>query len=111
MVYKSVKNAYLSAAGEHSSEPIKRWVVDLDNNHIHFDDWTKYVNGIKRLIDSLHSECNRNSKQGVYKMLLEIPTKNGIHLITNPFNVDKFRQLTNAPIDIHRDNPTILFCP
>lgn len=105
--YKSVKNAYLSAAGEHSSEPIKRWVVDIDiQTGVDFDSHVKLITGF---IKQLHVECNRNSKQGEYKILLEVPTKNGIHIITNPFNLQKFRQWVQWPIDIHKDNPTLLY--
>lgn len=112
--YKSVKNAYLSAAGEHSSEPIKRWVVDIDTFipklGIHNAELNEQgVDDIKSIICSLHDECNRNSKQGEYKILLTVPTKNGCHIITNPFNLQKFRKLVPYPIDIHKDNPTLLY--
>jgi hypothetical protein len=117
--YKSVKNAYLSAAGENSSEPIKRWIVDLDREETWFDwTWKSFVNDIRNRIAKLHTECNQNSKQGEYKMLLEVPTKNGLHIITNPFNLQKFRQDDSTTmreqlgkIDIHKDNPTILYQP
>lgn len=108
--YKAVKNAYLSAAGEKSSEPIKRWIVDVDKTEdiTNFDSYAKLITGF---IEVLHTECNRNSKQGEYKILLEIPTKNGIHIITNPFNLEKFKKMVKWPIDIHKDNPTILYIP
>lgn len=109
--YYSVKNAYLSAAGEHNSEPVKRWIVDIDNdteNVTNFDAYKKLITGF---IEELHKECNRNTKQAEYKILLEIPTKNGVHIITNPFNLQRFREWVKWPIDIHKDNPTILFIP
>lgn len=109
--YKSVKNAYLSAAGENSSEPVKRWVVDIDLPPDNFSNSMHLGNVIEQTINGLHVECNRNSKQGVYKILLSVPTKNGYHLITNPFNLQKFRTLISHPIDIHKDNPTILYTP
>lgn len=119
--YKSVKNAYLSAAGEHSSEPMKRWIVDVDRQKWMFD-WTyqSYAEKIRTYIRELHDQCNRNSKQGEYKMLAEIKTKNGIHIITNPFNLKEFskyfewHKLIKNPEpmpDIHKDNPTILYMP
>jgi hypothetical protein len=119
--YYSVKNAYLSAAGEHSSEPIKRWIVDVDRQPNMFDfTYTDYLNKIRGYIKELHDQCNRNSKQGVYKMLVEVETKNGVHIITNPFNLKEFnkyfewhkliRNPQPAP-DIHKDNPTILYHP
>lgn len=109
--YKNVKNAYLSAAGKNHSEPLKRWVVDIDCDPVEDPDFEDRKKRVIETIDQLHTECNRNSKQGEYKRLLEVPTKNGLHLITNPFNLQKFRQLITDPIDIHKDNPTILYVP
>jgi hypothetical protein len=103
--YKSVKNAYLSVAGKNHSEPLKRWIVDID----HLED--SYSFEVTDAIKELHKECNRNSKQGEYKILLEVPTKNGSHIITNPFNLEKFRKIIRDEIDIHKDNPTILYMP
>lgn len=109
--YKSVKNAYLSAAGEHNSEPVKRWVVDLDRT-VPPHQYADLCFRVYDLIESLHKECNRNSNQPKYEILAEIPTKNGMHLIVNPFNLKKFRDLTpDLSIDIHKDNPTILYMP
>lgn len=119
--YKAVKNAYLSAAGENSSEPIKRWVVDIDRQPGMFEwGFVSYAEKIRNYIKELHEQCNRNSKQGEYKMLAEIETKNGIHIITNPFNLKEFSKYFEwhklirnpEPIpDIHKDNPTILYMP
>ncbi len=109
--YKSVKNAYLSAAGKSHSEPLKRWIVDIDRI-VPPHRWNDYVDSIRSNIESLHMECNENSKQGEYKILLEVPTKNGIHLITNPFNLEKFKKCTSSiSLDIHKDNPSILYIP
>lgn len=102
--YYSVKNAYLSAAGSSNSEPIKRWIVDIDLVDA-------YVGEVRDFITQLHNECNRNSKQGVYKILLEVPTKNGVHFITNPFNLQKFHENFPDLIDVHKDNPTVLYQP
>ena len=109
--YKSVKNAYLSAAGKNNSEPLKRWVVDVDCDPVEDPDFEDRKALIIKTIDELHNECNRNSKQGVYKRLLEVPTKNGVHIITNPFNLQKFRELITSTVDIHKDNPTLLYVP
>ena len=40
----------------------------------------------------------------------EIPSKSGIHLITNPFNLAKF-SLKWPRIEIHKNNPTNLYIP
>ncbi len=44
------------------------------------------------------------------KCLHIIPTKNGCHLITKPFDTQAFH-LEYPEIEIHKDNPTILFIP
>lgn len=109
--YYSVKNAYLSAAGEYNSEPIKRWIVDIDLPREDFALHNYHASLIETQIRELHKECNRNTRQGEYKILLNVPTKNGFHIITNPFNLKKFRELITLPVDIHKDNPTILYHP
>jgi hypothetical protein len=119
--YKSVKNVYLSVAGKNHSEPLKRWIVDVDSQPGMLPDaFDSYLNKIRTYIKELHDQCNRNSKQGVYKILTEIKTKNGIHIITNPFNMKEFSKyfewykLIKNPEpmpDIHKDNPTILYHP
>ena len=44
------------------------------------------------------------------KIIAQIPTKNGVHLITKPFNKSEFSKI-HKNIDIHKTNPTLLFCP
>ena len=43
-------------------------------------------------------------------ILKELPTKNGIHLITTPFNLQKFRS-DYKDIEVHKDNPINLYIP
>jgi hypothetical protein len=125
--YKAVKNVYESVCGEYHSEENKSWIVDVDGIHLRFKD------RIVELIKELHSGIVRPEKP--YKIIAEIPTKNGFHIITNPFNLSLFRQkyflgkvmkadveensmwdpkdikrFTNQEMDIHKDNPTILYC-
>lgn len=109
--YKSVKNAYSTACGNHHSEKNKRWVVDIDKEVI------KYKEEIRQIIESLHQEINGTGNN--YKVLCEIPTKSGVHIITNPFNLQKFKNIIADRInesnkdllklDIHKNSPTILF--
>jgi hypothetical protein len=42
--------------------------------------------------------------------MYKVPTKNGIHLITNPFNLNAFK-FGFPNIDVHKNNPTILYIP
>ena len=76
-----------------------KWILDFDTK-----DW----NLINKYLD-LVRKCRPN----VNKILYYVPTVNGIHVITLGFDLERFKQelaiakLDN--IDIHKDNPTILY--
>lgn len=100
--FKSVRKAYESVCGAYSDEPNKKWIIDIDytDNHDYFL--------IMKIIQELHDEANNGSSIIAHN----IPTKNGFHIISNPFRLDRFRELyTVANLDIHKDNPTILYIP
>jgi hypothetical protein len=44
------------------------------------------------------------------KIIANIPTKNGVHLITERFDVKSFSE-QYPEIDIQRKNPTLLYYP
>lgn len=100
--YKAVKNAFLSAAGDNHSQDSPRWIVDIDNKD--FDYSMKVADYIQYLI-TMHKPIVKD-----YKILTVIDTKNGIHIITNPFRLDLFKEQF-PDVDIHKDNPTILYMP
>ena len=53
---------------------------------------------------------NPNTDQKNYsKFIAEIPTKSGCHLITTPFNLQQFKE-KYPDIDVHKNNPTLLYC-
>lgn len=101
--FRSVKNVYQSVCGSHFSEKDKKWIIDIDEDELHHKD------EVVSIIEKLHSEIPTKN----YKILAEIPTKSGIHLIVNPFNVAKFmnimttRELTK--IERKDKSPTILY--
>ena len=43
------------------------------------------------------------------KVIINIPTKSGYHLITTPFNLQQFKE-EYPDIDVHKNNPTLLYC-
>ena len=102
--YANVKRAYLSAAGEHCKDDNKTWVIDLDRNEKNEREFDNYVNDIIWEIQILLGETKNIDS------IYPIPTKNGLHLICRPFNSAKFSQ-NHPEIDVHKDNPTILFIP
>jgi hypothetical protein len=98
--FKSIKNAYPSVCGSHHSEENKRWVVDIDTKDIDF------VHNVKKEIEKLHSEIKNNK----YKILAELPTRQGFHLISHPFRLDKFKDLF-SDVTVQKNSPTILYIP
>lgn len=96
--YKSVRKAYESVCGAHSNEKEKRWIIDVDDK-----DEAKLA-----VIANDIKNCEPNKRED--KVIAKIKTKNGFHLITKPFNVMQFAPY-HAEIEIHRDNPTILYIP
>jgi len=75
----------------------KRWIVDIDTKDIIEIGKIGYV--IDRLCRPLGS-----------KIITTIPTKSGVHLITERFDVMEFKK-HYPEIDIQKKNPTLLYLP
>ncbi len=102
--YRAIKSVYASCAGEYHHDPDKKWIIDVDWKDIPGDyDRDEFVNKLVAKIQELVYETGRDDT--VYF----IPTKNGEHIICRPFNLQKFRDY--YLMDVHKDNPTILYCP
>ena len=105
--YKPAKRVYASCAGKHHSEPNKTWIVDLD--------WKDTPEGLTKdtYIDSVISSISSITKAyrpDFEQTIIKIQTMNGMHLIARPFRLDKFQKQW-PEIDVHSDNPTILYQP
>lgn len=98
--YKAVKNAYTSVCGSYSSQNEKRWIVDIDVK----DD--NIINKVCACIRNLQQEITKSN----YKVLAVLPTKNGVHIISNPFNLQKFKERF-PDIEVHKSGLTVLFIP
>lgn len=93
--YSSVKKAFESIAGTFSNEPNKKWIVNID---VKDEDFVKIVeNDIKN--------CEPNRRQ--LKTLAILPSKNGFHIITSPFNRQEFSKI-HTGLQVHTCNPTNL---
>jgi hypothetical protein len=75
----------------------KRWIVDIDTKDEDFD---------RAVQEYINTKC----KPFGMKILANIPTKNGHHLITERFDVIEF-QKEYPDTDIQKKNPTLLFLP
>jgi hypothetical protein len=94
---KTLDKSYSSVCGKHHSEKDKTWIIDIDGDDI------RYKLEILRLIRTLEPYDTN-------KLIAEIPTKNGSHIITRPFNSQKFSEVY-PDIELHKNNPTILYIP
>lgn len=91
--FEKISRIYSSACGKESSD--KLWIVDLDK-----EDLSK----LSEIIDAICS-CEPIN---IVKIVAQIPSKSGLHLITNRFNRKKFAEWY-PEIQIHTNNPTNLY--
>jgi hypothetical protein len=75
----------------------KRWIVDIDTKD------NKELLEVQQWID----HCRPHGED---KIVMMIPTKNGVHLITKRFDVIEFKK-KYPQIDIQKKNPTLLYLP
>lgn len=94
---KKIYKIFNSAAGELKGLS-SRFLIDID------DRCSKH-----EVLDWLDHYFETSSDNRYY-LFAEVPTKNGVHLITNPFNLNAFK-FGFPNIDVHKNNPTILYIP
>ena len=103
-------HVFNSACGELSSRE-KRWVVDVDSKHP--DDSFEVLEEIDDIWIETHPESKKRldecMRDAVY-LYATIPTLNGYHFITRPFNLQKFKEKF-PKVDVHKNNPTVLYVP
>lgn len=90
----NVSRLYSSVVGKYHNEPIKRWIIDIDQKEID----STMLPTLERIMPIGN------------KLIDIIPSKNGYHIITSPFDVSEFSKIF-PNIDIHKDNPTNLYIP
>lgn len=88
---------------EINQEEDKTWIIDLDRNGASDEAYDAYINSVIFEAQKLIQETERDDSMNI------IPTKNGLHLICRPFNLSEFRK-SFPEIDVHKDNPVMLFC-
>lgn len=93
-----------SAAGELKSRSSK-WVVDIDDVSIK-DKVLEWLDNYFKVRE--HSVAN--DRYSIY-LYAEVPTKSGIHLISQPFNLKEFHD-TFPDVDVHKNSMgTVLYIP
>lgn len=81
----------------------KLWIIDIDfdKNNINLP----YDNPLRALRTTLEYLLPEGEK-----IVATLPTPHGIHIITKPFNLLAFKEIPlYKSIDVHKNNPTILF--
>ena len=103
--FKKIYKIFNSAAGEiKSREP--SWVIDIDN----ISDKEEVLQWLDVYFEE-EMELGLGEDMRLFYLKAEIPTKSGVHLITKiPFNLQKFKEAF-PEIDVHKNNPTILYIP
>lgn len=91
-----LRNIYSSACGK-SFVKNKFYLIDLD------DDDVNKVDEIENFLSTCEPIDIENPK-----VITAIPTVHGKHLITYPFNVNKFKN-RYPTINVHKNNPTLLY--
>lgn len=100
--FRSVRKAYESVCGANSNEPNKKWIIDIDDVSI---DAMAHDSKIQKMIDRI---VELQAQTGKEPYLASVRTKSGFHLIATPFRLDTFcKEYPN--IDVHKNNPTILY--
>ena len=95
--YSFIKKSYDRACGNGHNDKNKTWIIDIDGEFN--EDW---------LLEMIH--YIGNCKPEGNKLVAQLPTKNGLHLITKPFDLRDFKN-KYPEIDIHKDNPVNLYIP
>lgn len=93
--YNGVQDKFFSACGQVGSNYKKYWVVDID---------TKDENFVKEVHEKINSLM---PNPGEEKVVLRVDTKNGVHLVSTPFNIAAFND--EYKVDVHKNNFTLLY--
>ena len=100
--FKKIWKSWNTCAGEIKGEK-SRWVVDIDNFNFNIE---KLDEDLKHIQPYSYSPTDWDVPS---KIIEKVPTKNGCHLITTPFNLQQFKE-KYPNIDVHKNNPTLLYC-
>jgi len=83
--------------GHNASRNEKTWILDIDEVYS-----PELEKSLREYIAGVEPDAGED------KMVCEIPSKSGTHIITKPFNLKHFREYFEG-IEVHKDNPTNLF--
>lgn len=107
---------------------LAKWIIDVDNpseldknvEEEMVDIWLQTLKKHHHNLNFIQLEngmpVNEITKEDVAAHIdqfihAKIPTKHGYHLITSPFDLQEFQKRFDNKIDVHKNNPTILYIP
>lgn len=102
--YDKIYKTYSSAVGKFSHDKNKKWIIDIDKEDL------IRLQSIREIINSLPPLIDKERNPIESKIIVEIPSKTGLHLITSPFKLDSFKTIY-PDIDVGKNNPTNLYIP
>lgn len=105
--YRPIKGVYDSACGTYCGEKPKWWHIDVDSDNTGIVD-PSTVSEITDLIMRVQKTRGTLATEP-----LTLPSVNGYHLITRPFDLllflEKYRERCGKSVDVHKDNPVLLY--
>jgi len=97
------KGLFDSVVGQIKTQE-KRWIIDVDDISIDGFNHDPSQIEMRNFINELQKEAGREPHMTFIK------TRSGFHIITQPFNVMKFKE-KYPDVDIQKKNPTLLYYP
>lgn len=101
--YRQILNLMPTLAGKYNNGgDSKLWIIDYDSKD------ESHIDGIRETIKN----AKGRDGEGVDKIKMILPTKNGFHLIVTPYDPRATEALFKSfdfEIEIHKNNPTLLF--
>jgi len=82
----------------------KRWIIDVDDVSTDTFAHDDYYVSMRNYINELQVEANKSNE------MVFVKTKSGFHIITQPFNLLKFKE-KYPDTDVQKKNPTLLYLP
>jgi hypothetical protein len=95
-----------SVAGSAGAARDTRWVIDVDWPEFSFEQHLEQLKRQKYIKDM--SEFLKGIQPVGDKVIAVVPTKNGVHIITKPFNPNEFSKVYKDE-SIHKNNPTLVW--
>ena len=97
------KGLFDSVVGQIKTQE-KRWIIDIDNVSVDGFNHSPSQIEMREYINELQKEAGKEEGMTFIK------TRSGFHIITQPFNVMKFKE-RYPEVDIQKKNPTLLYYP